>query len=121
MRRKQKEPGCQSGPSELLRSLNPGVQPDFWLIQIQPLPNFHELHAAHSLFPGQFRSLSQNAGDGVGVMETLEYELAPRTVKIIVDYCNVSDMRFTAEFEIRATYAWEEAHTFLVERYFNPA
>lgn len=72
-------------------------------------------------FPDNFAVFLRTPEDGVGVMETLEYELAPRTVKIIADYCNVSDMRVTAEFEIRATYAWEEAHTFLVERYFNPA
>jgi hypothetical protein len=57
----------------------------------------------------------------LGAMQAIEQDLAPRTIKVIVDYFNVSDVRFTAEFEIRSTYAWEEAHTFLVRRYFNPA
>lgn len=34
---------------------------------------------------------------------------------------SVSDMRFTAEFEIRSTRGWDEARTFLVRRYFGAA
>ena len=53
-------------------------------------------------------------------MEAIEQELAPQIIRVVVDYSNVSDLRFTAEFEIRSTYAWEEAHVFFMQRYFNP-
>jgi len=38
---------------------------------------------------------------------------------VIVDYFNISDLCFTAEFEIRCSL--EEAHTVFLRRYFNPA
>jgi hypothetical protein len=44
-----------------------------------------------------------------------------KDIRAVVDYFNVSDMRFTAEFNIRsAKYPQEELHAVLAGRYFNP-
>jgi hypothetical protein len=72
-------------------------------------------------FRDNFAAFLRTAENSARAMESIEHALSPQIIKVIVDYFSVSDMRFTAEFEIRATYAWEEAHTFLVRRYFNPA
>lgn len=61
-------------------------------------------------------TMKLSAGD----IRPIEQELPPQNVRVSVDYFNVSDMRFTAEYEIRATQGWEEVHAFLVRRYFNP-
>jgi hypothetical protein len=71
-------------------------------------------------FADNFAVFLRMADDDSNVMEAIEQELAPRIINVVVDYFNVSDMRFTAEFEIRSTYAWEEAHVHLLKRYFNP-
>jgi len=56
--------------------------------------------------------------EGQDVPESISNAMAPKTLKVIVDYFNASDMRFTAEFEIRRSL--EEGHTSFLRRYFNP-
>lgn len=86
----------------------------------QPTANFTNFTLPTPFFPDNFVNFLRAAEGNPGVMESLEHELSPQRIKIIVDYYNISDMRFTAEFEIRSTYAWEEARAFLVRREFNP-
>jgi hypothetical protein len=85
----------------------------------QPTATFNNFTLPTPFFADNFVIFLRAAEDNPGIMESFEHELSPQTIKIIVDYFNVSDMRFTAEFEIRSTYAWEEAHAFLMRREFN--
>lgn len=81
---------------------------------------FNNFRVPTPFFPDNFAAFLRTAGGDPGAMEAIEYSLAAREIKVVVDYFSISDMRFTAEFEIRSTYAWEEAHTVPVRRYFNP-
>ncbi len=86
----------------------------------QATATFSNFELPTPFFADNFAVFLRVAEDDSDAMEAIEQELAPRIIKVVVDYFNVSDMRFTAEFEIRSTYAWEEAHVHLVKRYFNP-
>jgi hypothetical protein len=57
---------------------------------------------------------------GTDIMETIEAQLTPKNIRVVLDYYNVSEMRFTAEFELRSAYAWDEVYTVFIRRYFNP-
>lgn len=69
-------------------------------------------------FSHNFDAFLMDAKQGSDVLETINNTMAPKTVNVIVDYFNASDMRFTAEFEIKRSL--EEAHTSFLRRYFNP-
>jgi hypothetical protein len=70
------------------------------------------------LFSHNFDAFLMDAKEGQDVPESISNVMAPKTLKIIVDYFNASDMRFTAEFEIKRSL--QEGHTLLVQRFFNP-
>jgi hypothetical protein len=70
-------------------------------------------------FSHNFDSFLMDAKEGQDVVESISNTMAPKTIRVTVDYFNTSDMRFTAEFEIRRSL--EEAHTLFLRRYFNPA
>ena len=59
----------------------------------------------------------ENSGS---IAEDILSSLTPQNVLLVVDYFNVSDMRFTVEFEIQYSYGWDEAKTRFIRRYFNP-
>jgi hypothetical protein len=63
----------------------------------------------------------RKSDDSKSLMQHFEEALTPQPVTLVVDYFNVSDMRFTAEFEVLYTYAFDEGHTRFIRRYFNPA
>jgi hypothetical protein len=69
-------------------------------------------------FSHNFDAFLMEAKQGQDVPESISNTLAPKTLKVIVDYFNASDMRFTAEFEIRRSL--EEGHASFLRRYFNP-
>lgn len=69
-------------------------------------------------FSHNFDAFLMDAKQGQDVLESISKTMAPKTIKVVVDYFNASDMRFTAEFEIKRSL--EEAHTLFVRRYFNP-
>ena len=69
-------------------------------------------------FSHNFDAFLMDAKQGSDVLETINNTMAPKTLNVIVDYFNASDMRFTAEFEIKRSL--EEAHTSFLRRYFNP-
>lgn len=69
-------------------------------------------------FSHNFDAFLMDAKQGQDVLESISNTMASKTIKVILDYFNASDMRFTAEFEIKRSL--EEAHTSLVRRYFNP-
>jgi len=69
-------------------------------------------------FTWTFEAFLMDARQGANVPETISNTIAPKTFRVIVDYFNITDMRFTAEFEI--TCSLEESHTVFVRRYFNP-
>lgn len=58
------------------------------------------------------------AKEGQDVPESISNVMVSKTLKVIVDYFNASDMRFTSEFEIRRSL--EEGHTSFLRRNFNP-
>jgi hypothetical protein len=68
-------------------------------------------------FSHNFDAFLMDAKEGQDVPESISNVMAPKTLKIIVDYFNASDMRFTAEFEIQRSL--QEGHTLLVRRFFN--
>ncbi len=86
----------------------------------EAIATFKNFELLTPFFKDNFAAFLRTAENNAGVMEAIEQELAPQIIRVVVDYSNVSDMRFTAEFEIRSTYAWEEAHVFFMQRYFNP-
>ena len=67
-------------------------------------------------FKDNFAVFLRTVGGEPGAMQAIEHSLSPQAIKVIVDYFNVSDMRFTAEYEIRVTYGWEDTHAFPVRR-----
>jgi hypothetical protein len=69
-------------------------------------------------FSHNFDAFLMDAKQGSDVLETINNTMAPKTITVIVDYFNASDMRFTAEFEIKRLL--EEGRTSFLRRYFNP-
>ena len=69
-------------------------------------------------FSHNFDAFLMQGKEGQDVPESISNAMAPKTLKVIVDYFNASDMRFTGEFEIRRSL--EEGHTSFLRRYFNP-
>jgi hypothetical protein len=80
--------------------------------------NFENFKEFAPFFSHNFDAFLMDAKQGSDVLETINNTMAPKTINIIVDYFNASDMRFTAEFEIRRTL--EDGHTSFLRRYFNP-
>jgi hypothetical protein len=60
-------------------------------------------------FSHNFDAFLMAAKEGRDVPESVNNAMAPKTLKVIVDYFNASDMWFTAELEIRRSL--EEGHT----------
>jgi len=80
--------------------------------------NFENFKEFAPLFSHNFDAFLMDAKQGSDVLETINNTMAPKTINVIVDYFNASDMRFTAEFEIRRSL--EDGHTSFLLRYFNP-
>jgi hypothetical protein len=59
---------------------------------------FNEFLVPTPFFPENFAAFLRTMVDwkrNLGTMEAIEQHLAPQTIKVFVDYFNVSDMRFT--------------------------
>jgi hypothetical protein len=80
--------------------------------------NFENFKEFAPFFSHNFDAFLMDAKQGSDVLETINNTMAPKTINVIVDYFNASDMRFTAEFEIRRSL--EDGHTSFLRRYFNP-
>lgn len=84
----------------------------------EPKGNFENFKEFAPFFSHNFDAFLMDAKQGSDVLETINNTMAPKTINVIVDYFNASDMRFTAEFEIRRSL--EDGHTSFLRRYFNP-
>ena len=88
--------------------------------RVEPVARFDNFKVPTLSFSRNFEAFLKTVDLSGNAVEVIEQQLAPKNIRLIVDYFNVSDMRFSAEFEIRSTYAWDEVYTCLIRRYFNP-
>ena len=86
----------------------------------EAIANFDNFELPSPFYASNLQAFLTTMNLSTGDILPIEQKLPPQNIRVSVDYFNVSDMRFTAEYEIRATQGWEEVHAFLVRRYFNP-